>query len=292
LRRNTAPLGRARDAGRRRASRGWRERRGKKTMALCNRRFLSGALVAATTGAIALAATPVQSADWSVTEVQFQYGKLKNPFGEGKSWTPIVTLQHASGWKFGDVFFFVDFIDDDLADGFNDKDAYGEFYANFSSAKIFGIDYGNGLLKDAGFMVSTDFDADVGYFSWVIGGYLDWNVPGFAFLRTYVAGVIDDSDIAQEDGWQADISWAYPFQISGQRFSFEGHAEYTGNSANIYGKQYDWILAQPQLRWDAGYAFGGDKDRFFIGTEYQYWRNKLGTNVDESAFQFLGVWRF
>ena len=27
------------------------------------------------------------------------------------------------------------------------------------------------------------------------------------------------------------------------------------------------------------------------GIEYQYWRNKLGTDVTESAVQFLVVWR-
>jgi hypothetical protein len=43
---------------------------------------------------------------------------------------------------------------------------------------------------------------------------------------------------------------------------------------------------------DVGNALMGTENTFFVGTEYQYWNNKLGTNVDESAFQFLGVWRF
>ena len=47
------------------------------------------------------------------------------------------------------------------------------------------------------------------------------------------------------------------------------------------------ILAQPQLRWDIGGENG-----LFVGIEYQYWSNKLGTEVDESVVQLLGVWQF
>ncbi|WP_210186212.1 hypothetical protein [Hyphomicrobium sp. CS1GBMeth3] len=237
--------------------------------------------------AFGLGSATASAADWSTTEVQFQYGKLDSPFAGGTAWTPIITLQHASGYSFGDVFFFVDFIDDDTTDGFNDKDAYGEFYAYFSSAKILGATYG-GPIKDVGVVLGLNYGADADYLSYLPGAYIDWKAPGFAFLRTQVTAVIDDSGpyVTQGDGWQFDISWGLPFQIGGQYFSFEGHAEYTGT------QDEDWILAQPQLRWDAGYAFTGKKDVFFLGTEYQYWRNKLGTDVDESAFQALAVWRF
>lgn len=260
-------------------------------MRLAKRSVASGALCAILAVAGVLGVGNAQAADWSVTEMQFQYGNLKSPFVGGDSMTPIITLQHASGWEFGDVFFFVDFIDDSDNDNFNDKDAYAEFYSYFSSAKILGFKY-SGPIKDIGFVAGINFDADVGYLSYLPGAYIDWNVQGFAFLRTQFTAVIDDSDNAQKDGWQGDVSWALPFQIHSQRFSFEGHAEYTTNTENVFGPQKDWILAQPQLRWDAGYAFTGVKDRFFVGTEYQYWKNKLGSDVTESAFQALAVWRF
>lgn len=241
---------------------------------------------------------------FSTTEIQFQLGKLDNPFRDGtgkfsKSWTPIVTLQHASSWAFGDVFFFIDFLDDRRNDitNFNDKDAYGEFYGYFSSSKLLGVNYGDGLIKDVGVVAGINAGADANYRSWLPGGYIDWKVPGFAFFRTQFTAVIDDSDFPakQKDGWQFDWSWAAPFEIAGQFFSLEGHIEYTANSRNLsFGnKQSDWILGQPQLRWDAGYALTGKKDVFFLGTEYQFWINKLGTKqVDESAFQALAVLRF
>ena len=256
-----------------------------------------GILKGAVAGAAALAlasigiATTVNAADWSNTEIQFQYGKLDSPFAGGTANTSIVTLQHASGYSFGDVFFFVDFLDDPRADGFNDKDAYTEFYAYFSSAKVLGWKF-SGPIKDVGVVAGINYAADVGYTGYLPGAYIDWAVPGFAFVRTQFTAIIDDSDIAQKDGWQADISWAYPFKIGSQLFSLEGHVEYTANTSNTFGSQKDWVLGQPQLRWDIGYALTGKKDQFFVGTEYQFWINKLGTDVDESAFQALGVWRF
>lgn len=247
-----------------------------------------------TASAVALGvnAATSRAADWSITEMQLQYGRLDNPFtGVTSTPTPIITLQHASGHKYGDVFFFVDMIDDNREDGYNDKDAYGEFYGYFSSAKILGAQYG-GLIKDVGVVLGVNYGADSGYLSYLPGFYVDWNAPAFKFLRTQVTTVIDDSSYAQKDGWQIDTQWGYGFEIAGQKFSIEGHWEYTANTSNAFGPQKDWFLIQPQLRWDVGYALTGKADVVFVGTEYQFWKNKLGADHDESAFQALAVWRF
>lgn len=249
--------------------------------------FAVGAVAAA--ACIVSVAGVAQAADWSSTEIQYQLGKLDNPFAGTDEATHIVTLQYAGGYSFGDVFFFVDFLDDDGADGFNDKDAYGELYSYFSSSKILGWKYGS-VVKDAGVVLGVNYGADPGVLKYLPGAYLDWNAPGFAFLRTQVTALIDDSDgfAKEDDSWQFDVSWAYPFKLGTQLFSLEGHVEYTGER----GPNNAWVLGQPQLRWDVGYALTGKKDQFFVGTEYQFWINKLGTDVDESAFQALGVWRF
>lgn len=58
---------------------------------------------------VALTATFDANAwDWHVTEFHYQRGKLAAPAFAGgtRSQTNIYTLQHASGWGFGDVFFF------------------------------------------------------------------------------------------------------------------------------------------------------------------------------------------
>jgi nucleoside-specific outer membrane channel protein Tsx len=118
--------------------------------------------------AAGVVASQAVAADWSTTEVQFQYGSLDVPtFATGGKKnvtqnTVIVTLQHASGWAFGDVFFFVDFLNAQSNEqfDFNNKDAYGEAYFNFSSSKIIGIDFGDSILRDVGLLGGVNFDAD------------------------------------------------------------------------------------------------------------------------------------
>ncbi|HEX4853882.1 MAG TPA: hypothetical protein VFV21_06915, partial [Arenimonas sp.] len=74
-------------------------------------------------------------------------------------------------------------------------------------------------------------------------------------------------------------------------FVFTGHAEYIGSRRNEFGgKVAHWVLAQPQLRWDAGKALWGRGGQFLLGIEYQFWQNKLGDpGTDERAAQLLLV---
>ena len=77
----------------------------------------------------------------------------------------------------------------------------------------------------------------------------------------------------------------------GQTFTFTAHAEYiSGGTTEGGGEDRGWILAQPQFALDLGGALGGNAGRLMAGIECQYWHNKLGADVTESAVQFL-VWR-
>ena len=88
------------------------------------RRHLILSFLIVGTFSFCLTAPPVQAADWSTTELQLQYGTLDVPFVGGDTDTLTVTLQHASGWKYGDNFFFVDWL---MADN-DTRDVYGEWY--------------------------------------------------------------------------------------------------------------------------------------------------------------------
>ncbi len=50
---------------------------------------------------------------WMNNEIHYQYGDLDTPeFAGGSSEnTHIITFQHADGWKYGDNFFFIDYLD-------------------------------------------------------------------------------------------------------------------------------------------------------------------------------------
>ena len=169
------------------------------------------------------------AAEWSTNEVHFQYGTLDNPFAGTDSPTKIVTLQHASGWKYGDNFFFIDFIDDSDTDDFNDTDYYGEFYTNFSIGKL-GKDMSIGMLRDVGIILGVNAAGDANTLKYLPGLRLSWDVLGFAFLNTDMTAYIDaskvDVAIEEEDSFMIDVNFARPFDIGSQSFSLEGHAEY------------------------------------------------------------------
>ncbi len=82
------------------------------------------------------ACASAQAADWSDTEFHLQIGNLDAPAfaGGGSARHMIYTLQHASGWTYGDNFFFVDIVDS-RQPGAPDMDFYSEAYANLSLGK-------------------------------------------------------------------------------------------------------------------------------------------------------------
>ena len=60
------------------------------------------------------------------TEFHYQYGRLANPFSGERHYASILTVQQASSWSLGDSFVFIDFLDAQAVDSFNDKEFYGE----------------------------------------------------------------------------------------------------------------------------------------------------------------------
>ena len=243
--------------------------------------------------AFVLAAAPVAAS--AQTEVHFQYGNITNPFAETSTGTAVVTIQHASFWRFGDNFFFIDVTEDGGSDGFNDKDAYGEWYSNFSLGKLGGRDLGFGPFADFGLFAGIAMGMDANVLQWLPGARIAWNLPGFIFLNTDFMLAVDGTDgldggspPEQDSRFGIDINGLLPFQLGSQSFSISGHAEYFVATTNELGGEVPGsILAQPQLRWDIGGQNG-----LFVGIEYQYWSNKLGTEVDENIVQLLVVWQF
>ena len=125
--------------------------------------------------------------------------------------------------------------------------------------------------------------------------------PGFAFLNTdftayvdFSAGLSSGGAPAQGDSWMVDVNWIYPFSLGDQNFSIEGHVERIAGRKNELGFTVDdWILGQPQFRWDLGHALGTEANVLYVGIEWQFWINKLGDSAtDENAIQALAIWRF
>ncbi len=243
--------------------------------------------------------------DWSMTEIHYQHGRLHAPsfsaLGSGRAVTDIVTLQHADGWKYGDNFFFMDIINDNRRDRFNDSDFYGELYLDLSLSKISGTNIGYGWLKDVGVLMGFNGGANSKIFKFLPGMRLAWKIPGFTFLNTDFTAYIDHSaglagggSPSQTDSWMVDVNGAYPLTILGQKFEIIGHMEYIDGRQNELGKDVaEWFLAQPQFRYDLGYGLLGKPNHLYVGTEWQVWIHKAGDKKTyENVPQALAVWRF
>ncbi len=239
-------------------------------------------------------AAPGHAFQWSNTELHLQYGNLEVPTfaGGGDATHLIYTLQHASGWKYGDNFLFVDVMDA-RHPVFQDADIYGEWYSNFSLGKIAGNKPGGGIVTDIGFIAGINYADDAKVRKYAAGVRLALDLPGFAFANLDTLALFDGSrGVAaggapkEDETFTIDFNFGRPFKIGGSSFSLQGHIEYRhGPDNEIGGKAKSWILAQPQLRWNP-------TDRIAVGIEYQFWLNKLGDGAtDESAVQALLVWK-
>ena len=243
-----------------------------------------------------LLSTATRAAEWSNTELHLQAGRLDVPAfaGGGSADHRVYTFQHASGWKYGDTFFFVDVLDSQES-GFQDFDAYGEAYANLSIGKL-GGERGKpvafGPVSDIGLIGGVNWAADANVRKYAAGVRLAFGFYGFAFANLDVMALLDSSEGIASGGAPSedhtilvDFNFARPFKVGETDFSIEGHIEYVGERTNELGGEVEsWILAQPQLQWHVN-------RRLAIGIEYQFWMNKLGDgSTDESAVQALLVW--
>ena len=104
------------------------------------------------------ASTIVYGLEWSITELQSNFGRLSTPgfAGGGKDTTFVITLEHSDGWDYGDNYFFID-LAESTSPFYNDTDIYAEYYANLSLSKIINKNISNGLIDNLGFFKCNVF---------------------------------------------------------------------------------------------------------------------------------------
>jgi nucleoside-specific outer membrane channel protein Tsx len=225
--------------------------------------------------------------EWVSNDIQYLHG---NGYLLGASGRHIVTLEHASGWSYGDNYVFVDTIDHA---GSNDPvaaEAYGEAYGTLSLSRITGKKIGFGVVDDvgieAGFNAGSEPSA-APFRAYLAGITFKFKVPQFDFLRVDVLAYKNER--LDSTAMQVTPSWEVPFQVAHLRFRFRGFLDYVTAGG---GGASPTVLTQPQLLWDVG-ALSGAENHLFVGMEYQYWHNKFGiAGVTESVPQAIAMWRF
>lgn len=243
------------------------------------------------------------AADWSHAEISLikgdQYHDNSNEKDIKKT---IITLQYASGYKYGQNFFFIDAIKADANDN-RHGEIYGEYYHTISLAKIKGYDWSKDLIRDLGLKGGINYGAKNSPFGpnpevYLAGPSIDWNVPGFSFLNLSILAYVDNSTYSgfgrgyscgsASTTYIIAPSWKAPLSVGNHKFSFEGFLDIIGK----HGDCEEQVIFQPQFRWDVGNYFG-QPGTIFVGVEYQYWKSKYGIGGRKESFpQALLSWKF
>ena len=124
------------------------------------------------------------AADWSTTQLHINRGDFKNPFTRNKATATVYSLQHASGYRYGDNFFFIDYSKDDLSDGYQDGDFYGEWYSSFSMSKIAGFKSSFDAIADVSLTMGFNAAGDAKVMKYLPGVKVNWNFEGFNFFSS------------------------------------------------------------------------------------------------------------
>lgn len=232
---------------------------------------------------VVCAVTVAQAAVWSKSNVQFLYGESYER-GSGDSDGNVMTLEHNSGWEYGDNYFFVDFANFDR----DSVNLYGEWCTHLSVFKIAQMS-AIGPLADV--LAVGQIDLGDGFRAYMAGVGAVFTIPYVSYFAVDVK-YRDDPGL---DGntYQVTPVWDIPFSIGPLRFDFTGFLDWTGRE----GDQPVSIVTQPQLLLDIG-NFWGAPDRLYAGTEFQYWSEKFVFTDDgidyaeEKCLQAMVKWIF
>lgn len=228
------------------------------------RRFF---LVFALTGLLPVQATSAPA--WQSNDLFLLHGNGYEVESEKQT---TLTFEHVSGWRFGDLFSFIDVTthhDSNTADSL-----YGEFSPRLSLGKTTDNNFDFGLVKDVLIAGSIEFGkGDVE--SLLLGVGFDLEVQGFNYvslniLRRFTNGDRDGETIQLTPAW--GMNW-------GDQLSFSGFIDWNINDDGNYTSNFHF---NPRIEYKLGKTLGA-------GLEYSYWKNKYGIrdsvffNTDQNA---------
>ncbi|MFD2667210.1 outer membrane protein OmpK [Halomonas halophila] len=247
-----------------------------------------------TTAPLALAAAlfaaqGASAAVYSTTKVEALYGwdyedTADAGFGIDNAEHAIFTVANATGWTYGDSFFFADFtnLDQGSASEQDHGSTHAEWNLRGNIGKATGLDLSVGPLTGLYLTGQLDIDrnASVRKTTHMAGLSADVAMPGFDFFKVYA--LYRDDETAEGSAMQYTAAWNAPFRLGGADFSFEGFIDVITEEGDLATQ----VLTQPQLVWHATEHLG-------VGLEYQYWENKFGLeHTDESLPQAMIRWTF
>ncbi|QBG48735.1 DUF5020 family protein [Verrucomicrobia bacterium S94] len=196
-----------------------------------------------------------------------------------------LTIEHANGWKYGDFFFFNDFIyfNGDQSSADDSSSYYGEIAPRFSFGKMLNQDLSVLFVKDV--LVATCYEygrwlnGDAFGDNYLIGAGVDLDIPGFDFFQLNVYQRFAGS--GDGDTVQITPVWKISFPMGQSSLICDGFIDWVVNSDGAYEKN---LHVCPQFKFDIGVFFNMEAGSLLAGTELDYWTNKYGIK-DSSGFK-------
>jgi hypothetical protein len=248
----------------------------------------AGLAAVAVMAGFGLSALPASAGGFTAANLQFLYGADQGDFGgtglEGGDAFPMLTLELANGWSYGDNFFFTDWNNATSYDTANSLAAYGELHSRLSASKISGKTIGFGPVSDV--LLAGEFDYAAGFKpAYLYGLGFDLKIPGFAFA--FVNFFVRDEIGVDGVSFQINPVWMLPFTMGPVKGVFGGWVDLmTGEGDN----QDFWWQMQPTLLVDVS-NFWGSPGKLLMGCEYEYFNNFLGIGIgDVNHPQFMVQW--
>lgn len=255
-------------------------------MARLGQRFFMSIVRPVSLAVLLLAQAGHVSADamlWQDTSLSLLYG---DDFAVQPPQQTTLTLEHVSGWNWGDLFAFVDYTA--FHNSAVDDSYYGEVSPRLSLSFVTGEKLAAGVVNDV-FVASTMEFGRGDVETLLIGVGADMDIPGLDYFslniyRRFPEGGRDGDTV------QLTPVWSVSGTVAGAELTFNGYMDWNINSDNRYE---DNLHFNPQLKYDLGTHLGIKKKRLQVGLEYSYWRNKFAIrdsaalDTDQSVFSLL-----
>lgn len=237
------------------------------------KRTLSSLMLA---GTFAVAGSQAMAEDlfqWQSNSLTYLYGK---DFKVDPAIQQTFTFEHADAWKYGDNFLFVDSIN------FNGKNSsssgnhnlYGEVSPRLSLGKILGQKLAFGPVTDVLLAGTYEFGEGDNE-SFLIGPGFDLAVPGFDYFQLNFYNRHSRGPRAGNNVWQITPVWSYTLPVGNSDILIDGFIDWVvDNDKNSRGEYHANLHFNPQIKYDLGKALGYADRKFYVGFEYDYWKNK------------------
>lgn len=225
----------------------------------------------------------------STTTISF-FGGNNYVIGNKNAWT--LEFLHFSEWKYGDNLFFFD-----VTNPHRDVTTIsGEWSSRFSFSKITGKSISVGPISDVLFATELAVTGE-NMRQYGLGLGTDWKMPEHATFSTNAYWIHNDTYRGQT--YQLAALWSLPFAVNDRfTFIFGGLVNYFGAMTGSVissetGKPVHLkanLLFEPSLMLDLGHALNISSNKLYVGLQYAYWHNMLGTSLNQSVPELKLTW--